>query len=465
MRFMTKRRLFLHIIAYIFIIFGLTTCKTGREKRSLQEKVECFISQSTTVATFGKVKVDPILSLSQYEQVPLLSALVNGSLNPFRVALNLDKPIYYTAQEKKSDTELVSENYVFVEVKNKDSLQAVLTKKGFQFEDTLTLSYVENERFHLVFDEYVAVIVPQNESKGLNIETFVDVFEKMNNGVGKNAEIRDILNQKENFIMGFHVANLYRSATNVLTAETKERQVALEQLLENNFIETAFSFEKGRLVVKIKNHFSNNVREKLFFNAPNSQKTLQYVACADPILGLSANVDTRKILELLEEYLPNNLEKWNDEINLPFPLTRLLKTLNGQIALMSCNTALLDTKIFVGADNSAKQLLSSFGWILGFIFEDIKMVEDGILFNAQAEGKNKTPVKQSLNSKLGTKTFDVFMDVSRINELNKQQYWSEINSIEVHYDGKGGGIIVETKNKEDNFLKQTLQESLKQFIF
>jgi len=460
-----KIKIGLFSILVVMLTITLLVWQKNKNNITLQEKVANFIASSNGVVIFGNANIDNILKLSEYDQNPLINALVKGSIEPFSNALDLKNNIYYAIEDNWSEKErYTARNYIFAEVKNKDSLQAILTKKGFQLEDTLSLSYVENEYFHLAFDNYSAVIIPQQENREDVIATFVEIFEAMSNN-NKNSEIASILNKRQDFVIGYHIYNLYNSAEDAFIIESEENKEKLQQLLKNNFVEMGFAFEKGHLKIQVNNLFSKNMREVLFFNPPNTINTINYVACQEPIAGLSINVDSRKITELLEEYLPNTMETLNEEIDLPISLSTILTMLDGRIAYMS--NSIEQPRVFIGMSKGAKEILYSFGFLLNLLFDDVTKLDDGILLGEHSSKLDEKAFKRDLNNKLGTHAIDLFINEEAIEDLPNEytKYSYIVKSIEAHYDQKGGIIIVETKKEDENILKQILDQALQEFRF
>jgi len=445
------------------LLFCIVACQRGKHSRPLNEKVGSFVRQSTSVVTFGSIKIDKLLTLSEYEENFFVKSLIRGSLDPFRNALQLDSPVYYASEQLlwTAEQENVA-NYLFIEVKDRDSLRELLVKKGFRPSDTPSFSYIQNEQIHLAFDAYMVVVLVQKNSDSVQ-KIFRHVFEATRKRTDDHTQ--PIFNTTDDFLAGVHLANLYATNHAFLASETRQAQEGLQALLKNSFLEISFDFAPGEMAVELRHHFSDSLRRYLFFEPPSFPEVLQDSGCSTPSMGLSASIDTRKVHDFLDEYLPQNTKIWGDKLALPFSVLDVLSVLDGRMTLIACEPKLTDIQGFIGVTKRGKILVSLMNTPLKRIFGELLPLENGLLLRAKSQSAS-THNNTTIGGKLGKHSIDFFIDLSRFENVfehtdDTKKHWDIVQSIDMYYGTKGGRIVVHTKNTYDNVLKQLLEYSLR----
>lgn len=456
----------------------LVACGGSGKSRSLVESVSSFLNGNETIIGFGSARLGDILSKTGYEDESKIKALLNEPLGQLKNSVNLDQPVYFAIEGP-----IVNDNptatYLFIEVKNADSLKANLTKNGFEIKEEKAFRYLQDGDLNLAFDNNLAIALIKGDVAEPQA-ALAAVVEKTKGDVS-TGYIADILSKKEDVVYGASLANLYGTSNTDLEDLSAEKQKELRAMLQNSFIESVLKFESGAIVLETKNHFSNALKRKLFLNADSSAKILSALGSGKPRIGISLNIDTKRLQEFLDEYAPNALEDLSEDIGGPFAMAMMVasndisKLIDGRIsALVLGDVSKVaegmtpDFNFFIGLAGQGKNFGSTIRDLISDNFQVVNLTESGIAGYSSSAYAGKGITLPEGAEDFGKNSFNLFIDLSDI-DMDEFQLEGGSKLIElvkyvtVSYGIDGGKVIIKSRDGKENALKQVFNKALNIF--
>jgi len=422
---------------------------------SCRDAVLTFVTNSDKVLLFGTLQGEDLLKMTDEMEFPLVKAIIQNSIKPLSQVVNLQETIYY-AIEKDSTA------YLFMEIKNYDSLRALLENKGLRIHQTNLFSSLQNSPIHFAFNNYMAVILIKKKA-GNTHDTFEELFKKTRKKSKQKTVIHDIVDSKKENLSIVHLSNLFKHNKHFFEAENPTTLQEIEELMDSCFIATKIHFEEGKIVLETTNYFSDKLQEQLFFEQDTKAKVLHFLGTGQPILGFSMHIEPKKTEEFIAHYLPQTSKIWTkkaqklSETTVYYP--SLLQFLDGQIALIAFDTQLQNKSLFIGLSPRGKKMSSFLGNMLSQQFQQLEFLPQGVVALPAQKPQNTELILPQQESEFGRQTLHFFIDLSVSNTLPIQnetvlKYSDLVEFISASYGQKGGKITVYMKNKQDNILKQ-----------
>jgi hypothetical protein len=474
------KKIFSFSLVVITISLIFTACSGSGKSRSLIESVSSFLNGNETIIGFGSARLGEILDKTDYKSEAKINAILSEPLGQLKSSLNMEQPVYFAIEGPFIDGNPVA-SYLFMEIKNQDSLKANLTKNGFELKEDKEFHYLQDGDLNLAFNETIAIAVVKSDVEDTKA-ALKAIFEKTKGDVS-TGYIADILNKKDDLVYGASLANLYGTSNTDLEDLSPEKQKELRSMLQNSYVETGLRFEDGAIVLETKNYFSDALKGKLFLNKDSGAKILSNLGSGKPTIGVSLNIDTKKLQEFLNEYAPNALEDLSEDIGGPFAMAMMLanndisKLIDGRIAALVVGDATKvaegmtpDFNFFIGFGGQGKM----FGGLLKELFADrfgvIKLWgESGIsAYSSSAFSENGKISLPEGAENFGKDAFNLFIDLSSV-DLEEFQLDGGAKMVELvkyisaNYGTEGGKVIIKARDGKENILKQAFNKALKVF--
>lgn len=456
----------------LLLAFALIIASCGSKKsRPLAESVSSFLNGNETIVGFGSLRIGDILTKSGYEEQTTVKALVGQTVNQLSNSFNLNEPVYYAMEGPLNNNPTA---YLFIEVKNIDSLKANLTKNSFQIEKGSDFEYVQDGEVTLGFNKHLAIGIIKS-----GLENPKDAIKKLfdrTQGDVSTGHVADILAKKDDIVYGTSLANLYGTSNTDLATLSADKQKELRAMVQNSFVETGLRFENGVIVMETKNHFSDALKSKLFFTKDPGAKILTNLGKGKPFMGASLNIDAKKLQEFLNEFAPNAIKDFSEDTGGEFELAMAVvnydisKLIDGRVGVIGFAEldALFTTpsfNFFLGLAGHGKTFGTAIQNKLKEDFEIVNLTDSGI-FGYSSETYSGNDVKLSEASKdFGKNSFNLFIDLSDA-DLESLELGSEMKFIELikyitfEYGVEGGKVVIKARDDKENILKQAFKKGM-----
>lgn len=459
----------------------LTSC-SGGDDRDAKTATSALIQENTNIVGFGHLSVQQLLDKLDYKNLPKVNAIVGGELRSWEGGIDLSKPIYFAVQAPFGHDGAPESSYVLMDVKNKDSLIAKFSEMGYASEKAGEIECFREGDVAVGVRNNLAIVVIKGGEYDYK-KKLEDTF-KATEGDESEGKTQTILESKGDLVAGMNIERLFTTSNTSLSKLDEAKQQELRDLVADGFVHTTMSFDKGQLTVKSSNLFSEALKNKLFFKEDPSASILRKLGTGDAWMGVSANIDTRKIETFLSDYAPDAEAEMNAKM--PGEASMMLamigenpiaKLLSGQFGFVA-----------VGNPKSEAGMVPQFNFFLGlgskgdfisdkvrdyaslmqmeqqgdaFVTEGvaIRATKDGIYGYTTASGNSSTLKIPAFAKDFGKKTFTMFVDFSKVDvkslELRDGMEVLEImDSFVVNVDRNGGEMILTSKDKSSNILKQ-----------
>ncbi|MCO5259365.1 MAG: hypothetical protein M9916_04415 [Crocinitomicaceae bacterium] len=472
------KRLLKSILFTAITISFLMACGKSSNNRPVVESVSAFLNGNETIVGFGSVRLNDILSKTGYEQEPKIKAFVMSTFSQLQSSINMETPIYYAIEGPISGGNPAA-TYLFMEVKNSDSLKTNLSKNGFEVNEAKDFQYVSDGDMNLSFDKHiVAVLIKSDVEDEKSTQT---ALRKKLNGDVSSGYISDILKRNDDVSFGFNLSNLYATSNTDLENLSVDKQKELTAMLQNSFVEGGLNFKNGEMSLEVNNRFSDALKQNLFFMKDGSAKILNNLGAGAPKAGLSLNLDAKKMQEFLTNYLPEAIEDLKEDLGGPFAIAMMAadndisKLIDGRIGALLFGDAsniveglIPDINFFIGLAGQGKNFGETIKEMLASNLKKVELVNSGVAGFSSLDYVGKGIQLPQSAEGFGKNTVDFFLDFTSLDatefDLDGGMRLLEIvKSVSFNYSIDGGKLVLKTKDNNENILKQVLQKTLEVF--
>lgn len=463
------------------IVLGLIliACSSDTSNRTVKEFFSAFLNENKTIFAFGSAELNTILDKTDYKNQPKVGAFLKSPVDMLRNSLNLDTPVFYAVEGPIVDDNPTAV-YVFLEVKNADSLRANLTKNGFDLEKKGEMDFLQDGDMSIGLENKLAVIIIKNgEYDGAKL--LATTFEKSKGDVSE-GKVEEILSKKGDIVLGMSFASLYETSNTDLSSLSKEKQAELKAMLKDSYIENLVKFENGEVIFETKNHFSNELKSKLFLKSNASAPIVAKLGQGTPRFGFSMNLDMKKMQQFMEEYSPEVMEGLSEELGGPFALAMLAsgndlsQIFNGQLGIVmvgepgQSDAMVPDFNFYVGLGAKGQSVGEFAKSMLGEQFAQMDLTKDGFSGYTSAEFVPSSSAKLNLPKgceNFGKKSISGFinlegMDMSGFDLEGEAKLIELIKYATFEYDNEGGRLVLKAKDGKENVLKQSVEKLIKE---
>lgn len=475
----------IHFVLFASIIGLLISCSNSKEKRKTQDYLSSFILNNENIVSFGKFDLNTVLDKTGYQDVAKIGAIVKSEKKQLDKAIAANSSIYFAVEGPFDTNGNPAAFYAFFDVANADSLKERLGVAGLFVEKKKDLFVSLNEDVSIGFNENLAVLISKKEKYDGN-EALISLFEKVEGNVS-GGKVDQILSKKSDLIAAVDLEALYSSSNTSLNKLDLEKRKELKNMVKNSYLESSLNFEKGKLILETKNHFSSALEKRMFFVESDNTLLLEKLGKGDAKFGLAANLDMLKLENILDDFAPDFKQKIvNSSFQMQLammtlgekPLSKLLAGRFGLVLvgdLMKDGSITPEVNFHVGLGdkgNSFSDLAQNFFELSGSkknaagMIEsnnmEIKITSTEITGNTKNAGKGITRLQlPTVASAFGQKGITLFLDfkgmnVSSFGFNNASKPIELIENATFEMNNSGSRLLIHTKNKEENILKQVL---------
>lgn len=459
----------------------LVGCSSSKD-RDAKTATSALINENKNIVAFGHISVQSLLDKLDYKGLPMAGAILSGELSSWEKAVDFSKPVYVAMQAPFAEDGSPELTYAILDVKDKDSLIDKFNSMGYAADKTGDIDCFNNGDVTIGVRNNLAIVLIKGgdyDFKALLATAFSET--EGDESEGKTATILDA---SGDIVTGLNIERLYTTSNTSLTKLDATKKKELDKLTADAFIQSVTNFENGKMTVKVSNLFSEELKDRLFFKEDGSASVLKKLGTGNAWMGVSLNLDIRKMESFIAEFAPDAEEKMNNAMPGEAMMAMAImgeqpfgKMFSGQLGF-----------VLTGDPKNSMGMLPQFNFFLGlgskgdFINEKAieyatlqqmekqgdAFVTEGMAVAPRKDGLYGYTVPMSTSGVLkipafakgfGKNTFSMFINFGQIDvkslELDDEMRVLEImDTFVINADRDGGEMVITTKNKSSNILKQ-----------
>lgn len=464
---------FTSILAFILI---LSSCGGGKN-RNLEDSASAFINGNDKVIVFGSIDLLGIFNKAEYKDIPMVGDLIKGQIKRVQSGLNLDAGFYY-AMEGPFEGGNPGTTYLFAEVKNLDSLKAVLTQDGYDFENEDGLDYFRDGDATVGIKNNIAIMFVKNGD--YDEVTIANKAFDLAGGDLMEGSGAKLLAQKGDISINSHMYNQFVTANKRTMNLPKDKMDQLSDMMKESFAQANIHFEDGQLRIAFDNEFSANLSKRMMFKNDASGVLRKRVGGADPKMAFATNLDMTKLEAWLEDFAPGYLEQLAEK-NAPLQMAMTLSSgkigniITGSAAFglfeePKRNQKIENFNFYLGLGPNGEPL-ANMAQNMGGIPNFNMIIEENDLYGAS--GVNRAMKSSALNVPKGCESFGKTaisgfvnvekMDLAIMDLKGAEKLLELVKYMNLTFDKDGGEILIRAKKGNQNILKQCVDKMLKEF--
>lgn len=478
---------FKNITIALFALLFLTACSKTQEKRDMNEHLSAYLNGNTQVVAFGKAHLNTILEKADYASVDMLNMVLGSEIARYEEFIDAKGPIYYAAHGPLNQDGSPEKVVLFIRVKDKAELKDYLqSQMSYDLNESDGFEYASDGDMALGFKDHLAIVVLE-AGNDKEVASIKDAFTRAEGEVSTGT-IAELLSSNSGDIqMGVSLANLYGTASGDLKQAPKSKQKDLETLLKDGYVQTSVKFEEGKAIIEMNNMFSKKLESKMFMAGNSSAPILKELGAGTPRMGLSVNMDVKKMEALANDLSPNALNNGLGNQYLLMKLATGSKDLNdlwdGKIGMVmfgepdASGAFTPEINAYVGLSDKGLQGLKKFedmgaGASVMPGLPPFSIETNGVsIMSNPAEGDATLTLPEGAEN-FGKSGINFFLNLEGLNaediaemfdmeELKVVMRVAKFISFE--YDNSSGKLIITAKDGKENVLKQALTEGMKEF--
>ncbi|MEN9997455.1 MAG: hypothetical protein RI922_445 [Bacteroidota bacterium] len=469
------------IFGFLVLTLVLVACGGNKDGRPLQDYVSAFLNGNETIVAFGKVDLNTILDKTEYKKIPKLGVAIDIEVQDFKRSLKLETPVFFAVEGPMDEDGTPKTTYAFFEVTNADSLVGKLKHQGFDMNKEGDIDYFESGDVCLGVRNNLAILITKKgEFDGKLMLT--DAFDKTTNDVSE-GKIDELLAAKGDVVLGMSVANLYKTSNTDLSKLSEDKQAELTEMVNDSYVQTAMSFEKGKVVIETKNLFSDGLKKKLFFKNDVSAGVVKKLGTGSPTLGFAMNLDMKKMQAFIDEYAPTAMSEIGEMLGGEFQMALamggkdgLSGLLSGEVGMVMVgnsnpNEGMSDFNIYVGIGKNGQMFASGAKSMLEIGMAQVDLDAKGIAaysnanFVPQAGKRLNVPKGCEIFGKKGVTAFINLegVDLSSFEFEEEAKIIYLVKYVTFEMDENGSKIVIQAKDGKENMLKQAMDVMIEEF--
>jgi hypothetical protein len=468
----------------IFGIFILTlvliSCGGNKDGRPVQDYLSAFLNGNEKIVAFGKADLNTILNKSEYKKIPKFGLVISKELESYKKSLNTETPIFFALEGPFLEDGTPETSYAFFEVVNTDSLTQKLMQQGFDLEKSGDIQFFQSGDVSFGIRNNLAILISKKtefDGKKLLAEAFDKSTEDVSEG-----KIDEILNSKGDVVLGMSIANLYGTSNTDLSDLSADKQKSIKELAADSYMQTTMAFENGAIVIETKNYFSDLLKSKMFFKKDGGASIVSKLGTGNPKIGLSVNIDMKKVQAFMDEYSPGTMADLMDMLGGEAQMAMamggsdgLAGLLNGEVAAVmvgepNAYEGMSDFNVYVGLGKNGRTLAEGFKGLLSLGMAKVDLDKNGLSafssmnFVPQAGKKLNVPAGCEIFGKKGITAFVNFegIDLTSFEFEDAQKMIYLIKYVTFEMDENGSKIVIKAKNGKENVLKQAMDVVVKE---
>lgn len=284
------------------ILFIFASCgKKGNE--NLREIVGHYVSNTTDIASFGKISIGQIKDQAQTESIPMFGKVIASEYKSLQAAIDLQDYIYYSVKMTAVNN---GEFTVFAKVNNADSLQKYLKERGNTVSKENNVFIAEEDDMLLAFNKEIVILRRANE---VNKVAFVKEFKTIIAGNKiDNKYVDEALASKSPIALTINNANI------VKLNQDEEMSVMFDNELYKDVLQLVeLDFNKGS--IDLSGKFLADADKLKKFDFRNTSKEIsKFKVSGKEILNLALNADFARIEKQNKKWFDFALDKFDEEV-------------------------------------------------------------------------------------------------------------------------------------------------------
>jgi hypothetical protein len=474
---------------YLFCVIFLLSACTSKEitQNSAAAAFNSFMADNKEIVFYGGIGLEDLVNKTGVFDISGVGESIGEQFNQIKASLALNERVYFALGGPLDRDGMPKSIYFFMRVLDKEKVNTLLSENGYFFEEENGIMVAEDITSAIGFNDNLIIAVSgeyDEDVKSLLMNAFQ---ETSTNRV--NERIAENLERKGDLLLVTHLENLYSTSNTDLNRLPQEKQQELQDMVKGNHVATSLLFDKGRMILESFTGFRDNMEKFAIFDESGDVDVTSKLGPGLGYAGMSLNLDMEKIDVLIQEYNADLLLEMYKEMG---PSGALIKNISDNklasimsgafgVALLSKPGSMEFAKdpkmhVFAGMGKSSEMITSLFADLLAA--GDVEKMGEGVyrMDGAIAKIKQNEMVMWSGmdadNSDLnfqkldvpsnipnfGKKPFSMYIDLSQMNvdNLGLDQVASELSTMidymTIEADNDGGKLVLQLKNKEDNFL-------------
>ena len=495
-------RIYVAILSIVCLLFSCSNEKESEPKTPSieiwQKEAIAFLSNETSLLSFGAINIDQILTKAIYDSKLSESGLVpEDMIEDYSKVIYTQLPMYYAIKNvamanvsavhiNNPDAELILKDITTPEVvlvcKIKSASLAIETmKKDFQMgeiieENGVKFLFNRDVKIGLTENEMIISMSQNNDNKRAKtaIKNTIDGLKSKKN----KSEIAQTIAAKDDITFAINMEEIHKSLTNVMHSEVSEPNELLKGAIAMHL-----SFEKGKIVLTNKNYLPKQVLGLNIF-AKDSKAMLKKLGAGSPITAITLALDMQGLEKLQKQYLPksisNAIQDSELDANIKNLIPRELSVIeafiqkNGVQNYIDGNLAfgeyLVDEKnteysAYLGIGPDLEEILKNeFNPMKGF-FHSLEIDDTRMeLYTSEINGPQNNISTLQLKPEfkdLGAKPISAFLDIESHpykellgNDKVTERIFDLCKHITLNADLKGGILVLTMKDEQSNAMTQ-----------
>lgn len=485
-----KKLYFLSLTLFFIII---TSC-SSEPKRALSTTVSNFIDSNDKVSAYGYFNFLAIKGKAHLSLVPTIGEFVNNQIEAIENAVELTDKVYYAAEGPFDQKGIPRFSYLFMSVKNQDSLKASFSQMGFYFEEENGVMISSDLGLAIAYDEHTLTLVYNdiNENSKDKLLSAISSYDKKI----KSNKTKEVLSQTTDLLCIGKMDNLYKLASANNLKMNSVAKKSLRKITKNAQVILNLDFENGELNGTLNYSDLSENTDRQLFNEELNTEMLDYLSSENPIAAMVTSLNIENINDLFEIIVSSesqfkNIAK-NPYLKMLLPLAEgdMSNLLNGDVGVVMSYSDSNDVMGFANIPNNNvylglgdnpqnfRELLETYAVENTELKleEDLFLLESGLLmiedealvFQSGITEKAELKLNQSIEleemESLGKEPFSLFLNLKH---YSKSRFDSPRNSQEqllfltdfakIQANNEALNFSISLKNREDNVLRQVVQ--------
>ncbi len=473
------KSLFLLPLLLLFVACG------KKNDLSAESAISAIIAKNEKIISFGHVSPLEMLNKAGVQKIPQINLFVGAQLALWQKGVDLERPIYYAIEGLNQEQELTT--YAMLNVKNKDSLNDVITEMGYTLEKHANFMYYQENDVTFGFDEHILIVlIKKGEYDGKT--ALAQTFETAKGDVSE-GKVADILAEEGDFVSGMSIERVFNLSNPLIGNLTEKQKNELTELTSDGYIQSALTFDNGEMRLTSKNLYSDELKDRFYTDKGPINKLENRLKGGNAWMGFALNIDMKKTNDFINEFAPNffkeiakNLSSEAKLLMLSLGDKALSKLLSGEFALVKTGNAtrtLEMTQNFSGfiGNGSDKSLLPMIMDIASKKNNEFKDLTEKVqftnrpgyvAFSAKEDSDNrpvKLPASATNFGKSSMYFFVDFQEMTKQFELPRElQIMREFNYFIVDGNRDETTMVLKAKNPNKNILQQITDFYMKIYL-
>lgn len=465
---------------------------SGASDRDAKTATSSLINENENIVAFGHISVQQLLDKLDYKHLPKAGAILDGELASWESAVDFTQPVYFALEAPFSQDGEPEKTYMLMDVKDKDSLIDKFVGMGYEAVEDGDLTCFSEGDVGIGIRNSLAIILIKGQTD--DFKPLLETAFEQTEGDESEGKTADILASSSDIVTALNVERLYTTANTSLNKLSSSKQKELKELVADGFIKSETNFEKGKMTMKVTNLFSEKLKDRLFYKEDASASVLKKLGSGNAWMGMSMNLDMRKLESFIKDFAPEVQKNINSTMPTEATFAMAMmgdnafsKIFSGQLGFVAVGdpgSALgmePQFNFFLGLGSEGQMIneqAAQWATLMGlpkqgdaYVAEGIAVAprKDGLYgYSTNGDGQSGKLKIPSFANQFGKKSFCLFIDFGRMDvkslELEDGAKVLEImDTFIITADRDGGEMVLTTKSKSSNILKQVGQFYVREF--